>query len=82
MIDDVVRELTRRHTEWLDAQLARLALGETLCVHEDASTDVDLYRATIQYSAYILGPGEGCDEPVRRTQYGPMTAEIQAQVKG
>ncbi|GAA2623876.1 hypothetical protein GCM10010399_63960 [Dactylosporangium fulvum] len=79
MIDDVVRELARRHDRWLGAQLARLAVGETLCVHE-LPDDGGLYRVTIRVQAHVLAAGEGCDDPVRRTQYGPMTAEIQAQV--
>ncbi len=72
-----VRDMVRRRNDWLAAQRAARPAGATLCVH-DLPSGGDLDTVTIRAEAHVLGP-DGCDATVRRTQYGPVTAEIQAQ---
>ncbi|GAA0719311.1 hypothetical protein Drose_05635 [Dactylosporangium roseum] len=75
----VVGEAARRHRERLDELAAVMPVGATLCVHDEPSSS-DGCAFTIRAKVHVLAAGEGCDEPVRRAQYGPMTAEIQAQM--
>lgn len=82
----IVGELVRRQRDQDDALLAALPIGASMCVHEeppgqDWRPDRDVSTFTTRAKAHMLAPGESCYAQERRTQYGPMTAEIQAQAE-
>jgi hypothetical protein len=72
-----IREILDRQTEWLESMLRQLTLGESLCVHEHGGET----RRTM--TAHALAPGARChvSTPSRKTQHGPMTAEILAALE-
>ncbi len=82
-INRAVFESGRRYDEHLEELLAAVPVGWLLCVHEvtrqdDFALDRDRYTFTVRAQAHALPADVTCDAEVRRTQYGPKTAEIQA----
>jgi len=79
-LNQAVYDLMRRRVAWVDAQLAALNPGETLCVHEespvtDFALDRDVSTFTIREKVHVLAAGVTCDMPERRQQYGPTPAD-------
>lgn len=67
-----VRQLARRHSEWIEQRLAPLGPGETLCVHEEG----DFFKSgpdalSWKVLAHVLTDGQTCDASARKTQYRP-----------
>lgn len=86
-INAAVFAVARRHRDQVEALLAALPVGASLCVHEelprtDWQAGSSTWTFTIRSAAHVLAAGETCDEPAQRTQYGPMTAELLAQAGG
>lgn len=84
-MNQALYDLTRRHVEQIDAHLAALNPGETLCVHEDPpasdfALDRDVTTFTIRAKTHVLAVGVTCDMPERRQQYGPAPADWRAIV--
>lgn len=86
-LDRLILDVARRHRDQVEALLATLPVGATLCVHEPRfddgfAVDRDATTFSVRSEAHVLPGGVTCDSPARREQCGPMTAEIQAQVAG
>lgn len=72
MLDDVVRDMSRKYRDTVESILEGMPSGSSLCVH-DAMYGYDNLTGT--YSALhgmhiVFSPTE-CKANVRRTQYGP-----------
>lgn len=65
-----MQDAQRAHAAFVDLQLSQLEPGQTLCVHEVTSTDM----LSVSWPTHVLAPGEECDHPQRRQQYGPAPA--------
>lgn len=86
VLNSLTIDMARRHRDHVEALLAALPIGATLCVHEPRfddqfAVDRDLTTFRIRSETHILPDGVTCDARERREQYGPMTAEIQAQAE-
>jgi hypothetical protein len=70
-----IAEILDRQTAWLESLIRQLTIGESLCVHEH---DREEMRRAL--TAHALASGARChvSTPSRKTQYGPVTAEILA----
>lgn len=75
---DFVRQALQSQVAFVDKQLSELEPGQTLCVHEVTSIGDTL---AVSWPMHVLAPGEECDRPDRRQQYGPAPADWRSIVE-
>jgi hypothetical protein len=90
LITSIANEITEKFVPFLysiEQRLQELPIGATLCVHDVFNTnfyDCE-YRPEGSISALVeshaLKSGQICDAKVNKTQYGPKTPEIAAEME-
>ena len=76
-INDAIREMAKKHVEFVDRLLEDLPSGSILCVHEMEfqSSDRDVTSTDVRFISrlvsHVIEDTEHCKARIQKTQYGP-----------